>query len=61
MLDFVWQVASKNNDVQLADFIESEFLGEQVKWRCNLIKLSYSLLAEWFPRDFHMNVLDQRP
>ena len=24
------QVASRNNDVQLADFVESEFLGEQV-------------------------------
>ncbi|MED6214157.1 Ferritin-3, chloroplastic [Stylosanthes scabra] len=24
-------VASKNNDVQLADFVESEYLGEQVE------------------------------
>lgn len=24
------QVANRNNDVQLADFVESEFLGEQV-------------------------------
>ena len=30
---FFWnnvQVADENNDVQLADFVESEFLGEQV-------------------------------
>lgn len=27
----VHAVASKNNDVQLADFVESEFLGEQVE------------------------------
>jgi hypothetical protein len=27
---FVQQVASKTGDVQLADFVESEFLGEQV-------------------------------
>ena len=27
---FASQVASKSNDVQLADFVETEFLGEQV-------------------------------
>ena len=26
----VWQVATKNGDVQLADFVETEYLGEQV-------------------------------
>ena len=29
-LDFDQQVADKNNDVQLADFVENQFLSEQV-------------------------------
>ena len=34
------QVASRNNDVQLADFVEGEFLGEQVS-----IKFHWFILA----------------
>lgn len=30
-LIFDYQVADQNNDVQLADFVESEYLTEQVK------------------------------
>ena len=30
LLQSDYQVASKHGDVQMADFVESEFLGEQV-------------------------------
>ena len=37
-LNSVQQVADRNNDVQLADFVESEFLAEQV---CIAFVLAY--------------------
>lgn len=30
---FGWQVACRNKDVQLADFVESEYLTEQVNFK----------------------------
>jgi len=44
----VLQVGVKNNDVQLVDFVESEFLGEQVKTKsCHIIiSLKYTTILK---------------
>jgi len=44
--------------VQLTDFIESEFLGEQVMWCCNLRELFLLSLLEKLLSDFDQDLLD---
>lgn len=39
------QVATHNNDVQLSDFVESEFLGEQVSQEIFLSIYLYTLMS----------------
>lgn len=45
LMYIVWQVATKNGDVQLVDFVESEFLGEQVY--TNLVLLPLTIFYVW--------------
>ena len=38
---FCKQVAERNHDVQLTDFVESEFLAEQVKYNFGVYKICF--------------------
>jgi len=59
LLHVVWQVEPKNNDVQLTDFIESEFLGEHVIWCCKLRELLSCSLLDKLLSEFYQYSIDK--